>query len=179
MNEARSNTMTFCAYLSIAMSAFLLSALPPSPAGYRQALAQEAHAPKFFSTKINVSNLEKSLDFYTRIMGLKVTGRVENAKIVEVVLTRTGEGAGASEQALILYYAKDRKEPPVHGNTFNNLLFVFPDLKECLKLLDAEGYTVTGSREPRPVPVPFAKAVTVLFTKDPDGFTVELVQYFN
>ena len=148
-------------------------------AGFKTAAAQEV--PNFFSTKINVGNLEKSVDFYTRIMGLQLTGKVDNAKISEVVLTRSGGNeVGASEQALILYYAKERKEPIKLGTDFNNLLFVFPDLKELLRKLDAEGYQITGSREMRPLTsVPFAKSVMILFTKDPDGRAVELVQYGN
>ncbi len=163
----------------IFLCALLLSMAPATTGSYRSVAAQDVNVPKFFSTKINVSNLEKSLDFYTRIMGLKVTARVGNDRFAEIVLTRTGEGAGASEQALILVYSEDQEKPLDLGNAFNNLLFVFPDLKECLKQLDAAGYVVTGSREPRPLSIPFAKAVTILYTKDPDGYTLELVQYFN
>ena len=67
---------------------------PATTGSYRSVAAQDVNVPKFFSTKINVSNLEKSLDFYTRIMGLKVTARVGNDRFAEIVLTRTGEGAG-------------------------------------------------------------------------------------
>ena len=139
---------------------------------------QEPGIFNFFSTKINVRNLDKSEEFYTGILGFKVTARVENDRIAEVVLTRGGEGAATTEQALILYYEKDRKEPLVSGNALNNLLFVFPDLTDCLNKLDAGGYQVKGSREPMPAPPPFGKAVTILFTTDPDRNVIELVQYF-
>lgn len=143
------------------------------------AFAQEV--PKFFSTKINVADLEKSTDFYTRVLGLKLTGKVDNARISEVVLTRTGGSeVGASEQALVLYYDKQRKEPITLGNDFNNLLFVFPDLAPVLAKLDAEGYKTTGERKLKPLTsVSFAKSVMILMSKDPDGRTIELVQYGN
>jgi len=143
------------------------------------AFAQEV--PKFFSTKINVANLEKSTDFYTRVLGLKLTGKVDNARIAEVVLTRTGGSeVGASEQALVLYYDKQRKEPLALGTDFNNLLFVFPDLNPVLAKLDAEGYKTTGERKLKPLTsVTFAKSVMIVMSKDPDGRTIELVQYGN
>ena len=162
-----------------ALGALFFFALPIDVGGVRIVLAQETSVPTFFSTKINVSDLDRSVEFYTKIMGMKITARVGNDRITEVVLTRTGEGAATSEQALILYHDKHRAEPLVLGNAFNNLLFVFPDLTECLMHLDAAGYSIRGSREPRPAPPSFARAVTILYTNDPDGYTIELVQYFN
>ena len=179
MNKVLRFKTKICMGGGIFFCALLLSMAPTAIGSYRPVVAQEISGPKFFSTKINVSDLEKSLDFYTRIMGMKVTLRVGNDRFAEIVLTRTGEGAGASEQALILVYSEDQEKPLDLGNAFNNLLFVFSDLKECLKQLDAAGYPVTGSREPRPLSIPFAKEVTILYTKDPDGYTLELVQYFN
>ncbi len=133
---------------------------------------------QFFSTKINVTNLDRSIEFYTKVIGLKFAARTEG-RIVEVLLT-PGEENLASVGALILVYDKERKEPLVLGNGFNNVTFGFPaGLKDPIARLEAAGYKVRGSADLRPSPTPLAKFIAVAFTTDPDGYTLELLQRAN
>lgn len=146
-----------------------------TPAFGRPAAAADV---QFFSTKINVTDLDRSIEFYTKVIGLKVAARTEG-RIIEVLLT-PGEEVLSSTGAFILVYDKERKEPLVVGNGFNNVTFGYPaGLKAPIARLEAAGYKVRGSAELRPSPTPMAKFIAVAFTKDPDGYTLELLQRAN
>lgn len=133
---------------------------------------------QFFSTKINVTDLDRSIEFYTKVIGLNLAARTDG-RIIEVLLT-PGVDNLSSAGAFILVYDKERKEPLVVGNGFNNVTFGFPGgLKDPIARLEAAGYKVRGSADLRPSPTPLAKFIAVAFTKDPDGYTLELLQRVN
>jgi catechol 2,3-dioxygenase-like lactoylglutathione lyase family enzyme len=143
---------------------------------FSETVLVHAMAPQFFSTKINVANLQRSTDFYTKVMGLTYIGRVNiRPGSEEVLLSPNGK---ALNQLLILYFERDRKEPLIHGTLFNNMVFVYTDLSEFIQRFKAAGYTLTsGSGEARPSPVTFAKSVKIATAKDPDGLNLELIQF--
>jgi catechol 2,3-dioxygenase-like lactoylglutathione lyase family enzyme len=132
-------------------------------------------APKFFSTTINVSDLQRSAEFYTKVMGLTLIGRITSKPgVEEVLLSPNGE---ALNELLILSHAKDRKEPLISGNLGNSMAFVYADLNEFIHRFQAAGYTLTsGSGEAHPSPV-IAKSVIIATAKDPDGYDLELLQF--
>lgn len=133
----------------------------------------------YFSTKLNVSNIEKSIDFYTNMMGLKVATQTSGGRVLEVILTKGGEKTAVTEQAIVLAYNKERKEPLVIGDAFNNITFVVSDLAGLVKKLEVAGHKITGNPAPRPSATPAAKQIAVVFLKDPDGYTIELLQRFQ
>lgn len=147
------------------------------------ALVMTSHAhtaepvPTYFTVKINVTNLERSIDFYTKVIGMQVAGKSGGGKIVEILLSRTANlDVAGREGSVILVYNPARTEPLVVGNGFNNITFNYPDLKDVLKRLDAMGIAYTGSAELRPSPTPMAKQIAYAYTKDPDGYTIQLLQ---
>ncbi len=154
----------------------LVCAAISMPIGQNSAArASEASAPPYIGyTKINVSNLERSLDFYTNVMGLKVARVVDRPALNETLLTRSG---GDFEDTIVLVFDKKRTEPLVIGNGFNNITFIIFDFEERVAKVEAAGYVITGKRTNLPSPKPSAKTISVAFTKDPDGYAIELLQF--
>ena len=144
------------------------------------ATAAETSPIQYFSTKINVTDLDRSIAFYSTFVGLTEAARsAGTSPVVEVLMTKSGAKGAATEPAVVLAWQRARKEPLVLGNAFNNITFVVTDIKATVKALEAAGYKITGSPEPRPSPTPAAKQIAVVFTKDPDGYSIELLQRFQ
>ena len=115
---------------------------------------------------INVSDLQKSLDFYEKTIGLKITHRIEEKEFREVVL------AGESANRIQLAWQRDQEGPIKHGNGFWKL---YLDTDDCRGLyqrcIDAGAESVT-----EPVRLE-AWPVTAAFVKDPDGYLVEILEH--
>ncbi len=133
-------------------------------------------APWIGYTKINVTDLPRSIDFYTKVMGLKISATTDFPSSSETLLTRSG---AYNEDTILLTYVKKRTEPLVHGNAFNNLTFIIDNFDEVVGRMEAAGYVVTGKRTALKSPVPYAKTLSMAFTKDPDGYVIEIIQFFN
>ncbi len=132
----------------------------PSPcAGYR-----------LLHAMIRVKDLETSLDFYTRLLGMKVLrktdypgGRFTNCFV--------GYGPESETAAIELTYNWDRTEPYSHGAGFGHLALGVPDVYAACAKLAAEGAKIA-----RP-PGPMKHGTTVIaFIEDPDGYKIELIE---
>jgi lactoylglutathione lyase len=116
---------------------------------------------------INVTDLEKSVQFYENALGLKVQSRTDvSPTIKEVILGADDEGAHVQ-----LAQHLDRAEPIDHGNAFWKL-YVNTDDCEGLyrRAIEAGAVSVTEPRKLDRWPV------TIAFILDPDGYNIELVQ---
>ena len=108
---------------------------------------------------LRVSDLERSLKFYTEVLGLKVGARVPaQGEAVEYLLGMSGN---IREDTLIVI----RKGEVVPGATsFGNITIVVPDGRKMAERVAAAGY-------------PPARIVDgTNLVKDPDGYTIELYQ---
>lgn len=115
---------------------------------------------------IGVSDLAKSADFYTRVLGMKVITTFKLDYMDEIVVGYEGKGA-----ALVLMHWTDGSVRNYRDNPIKIVLYV-PDPQAAADAIRAEGLEIV--REPRPVPG-LGDAV-VGFAKDPDGYLVELLQ---
>src|SRR4051812_15550330 len=102
--------------------------------------------PVHFTTMIGVSNLDKSVDYYTRLVGLKEATRVPLGNGgFEVILSPSGKDW---DSAIGLIYQPGRKEPMTHGTFYNRLAVFLPSAEEVdarVKKIAEEGYKiVTG-----------------------------------
>jgi len=138
------------------------------------AIASEAEPRYIGFTKLNVTNLDASVKFYTTVMGLKVSAVVDMPTVNETILTRTG---GGDEEALVLVYNKKASQPFVMGTAFNNVTFRTNDFEGVIKRLETAGYPITAKRQQVPSSVPYGAKMSYAFTKDPDGFTIEILQF--
>jgi lactoylglutathione lyase len=122
-------------------------------------------------TGYHVTDLARSLDFYTRVLGLVETTRYEFPGVTEVLLKY--EDALAAP-AVVLVHRDDAPGPFDHGNAYGRLIVTVPDVTSLCEQVRAEGLDIEME--------PFAledQGLVIAMVKDPDGFAIELVQASN
>jgi len=125
----------------------------------------------FLHTMIRVGNLERSVDFYTRLLGMRELRRrdVPDGKYTLVFLGYgDGNASGGGEIELTYNYGVEKYE---QGNAFGHLAVAVPDVAAAAEAVRDGGGKVT--REPGPVK--FGTTV-IAFVEDPDGYKVELIE---
>jgi len=114
---------------------------------------------------INVSDLEKSVDFYEKTLCLTITHRVEEKEFREVIL------GGESGSRIQLAWHRDQSGPIEHGNGFWKLYLQTYDCKGLYqRCIDAGAESVMEPEQLEHWPV------TAAFVKDPDGYLVEILE---
>ncbi len=125
----------------------------------------------FLHTMIRVFDREKSVDFYTRLLGMTVL-REHDVPDGKYSITFVGYGTEAEgHTALELTYNWDQAAPYELGSGFGHLALGVPDIYATCDALRADGVNIT--REPGPVK--FGTTV-IAFIEDPDGYKIELVE---
>jgi len=120
-------------------------------------------------TALKVQDLEASVDFYCRLLGMQVTHRRDSA-VYNHVAAYVAFGDETTHHALELVQDKDPPAEFVHGNHFWHINFSVPDLLELCIRLKSEGVEFTQ----RPTPMPTDERYHIAFIRDPDGYDVEL-----
>ena len=114
---------------------------------------------------INVSDLQRSVDFYEKTLGLTITHRVEEKEFREVIL------AGESGNRIQLAWQRNQQGPIEHGNGFWKLYLQTDDCKGLYqRCIDAGAESVMEPQQLEHWPVIAA------FVKDPDGSLVEMLE---
>ena len=125
---------------------------------------------RLLHTMLRVLDLDRSIDFYTRLMGMKLLRRREVPE-GRYTIAFVGYGDDDAETVLELTHNWDQKEPYSIGSGFGHLAIAAPDL---YKLCD--GLARAGVKIPRPPgPLKFG-TVHIAFVEDPDGYKIELIQ---
>ena len=124
---------------------------------------------RILHTMLRVKDLEKSISFYTEILGMKLLRKHEYPE-GEFTLAFLGY-QDESEQAVIeLTYNWDNRDYDL-GNAFGHIAIGVSDIYDLCKEIKNRGGDVT--REPGPM----KHGKTVLaFVKDPDGYAIELIE---
>jgi lactoylglutathione lyase len=116
---------------------------------------------------INVTDLERSERFYEDIVGLEVQTRTQIPNVNEIVLAADG-GGGRLQLAQHL----DRSGPIDHGDALWKIYMIVDDCAAVhQRALDA-GFESTMAPERLD-----RWPVIVAFILDPDGYSIELMQY--
>jgi lactoylglutathione lyase len=121
---------------------------------------------RYLHTMIRVGDLERSVKFYTDILGMKETRRrdVPEGKYT-LAFVAFGDGP---EVELTYNYGVEKYEL---GNGFGHLAISVPDAAAACAAIKAAGGKVT--REAGPV----KHGTTVIaFVEDPDGYKIELIE---
>ncbi|MBT5945900.1 MAG: lactoylglutathione lyase [Rhodospirillaceae bacterium] len=127
-------------------------------------------AYRLLHTMIRVKDQDKSIDFYTRHLGMKVI-RQKEFEGGRFTNTFIGYGDESSEAVIELTYNWDQDEPYSHGSGFGHLAVGVPDIYGTCEALEAEGVSI-----PRK-PGPMKHGTTVIaFIEDPDGYKIELIE---
>ena len=125
---------------------------------------------RFLHTMIRVMDLEKSIDFYTRHLGMKLLRRTDNEH-GKFSLAFLGYGDETANTVIELTYNWGRTEPYQLGTAFGHLAVGVPDIYGTCAALEKEGVRI-----PRP-PGPMKHGGSVIaFIEDPDGYKIELIE---
>ncbi|MEI4549749.1 lactoylglutathione lyase [Pseudoalteromonas spongiae] len=124
---------------------------------------------RLLHTMIRVSDLDKSVEFYTKVLGMKELRRSENTEY-RYTLAFVGYGDEKDNAVIELTYNWDTDSYD-HGNAFGHLAIEYDDIYAACDEIKALGGVV--SREPGPVK---GGTTEIAFVKDPDGYSIELIQ---
>lgn len=124
---------------------------------------------RLLHTMIRVTDLEKSIAFYTQVLGMKELRRSENTQY-RYSLAFVGYGDETNSSVIELTYNWDTHEYDM-GNAFGHLAIEFDDIYKACETIKSLGGVVT--REPGPV---LGGTTEIAFVKDPDGYAIELIQ---
>ena len=122
--------------------------------------------PKFTYVGIRVADLEKSISFYTKVLGMKVInrGKIEQTK-GETVALQGEEGGFVLE---LNYYERDSPHNTKYtvGEGLDHLAFKVDDLDKALEEANKAGYkTLLQMKTPEG---------RWAYVEDPDGIWIEL-----
>jgi len=123
---------------------------------------------RILHTMFRVGDLDRSINFYTNVLGMKLLRKSENEEF-EYTLAFIGY-ADESESAVIeLTYNWGTSEYD-HGTAYGHIAISADDIyATCEEIRQAGGNII---REPGPVK---GGTVEIAFVKDPDGYSIELI----
>jgi len=124
---------------------------------------------RILHTMIRVGNLERSLAFYTEVLGMRLLRRQDYPE-GRFTLAFVGYGPESEEAVLELTHNWDTAayDP---GNGYGHLALAVPDAAQACAEIKRRGGKVV--REAGPM----QHGTTVIaFVEDPDGYKIELIQ---
>jgi lactoylglutathione lyase len=122
-------------------------------------------------TMLRVGDLSRSIDFYTRILGmnlLRTTERSEQKYSLAFVGFGKGNADGQAEIELTFNHGVHQYEL---GTAYGHIALGVPDAYATCAAIKAAGGQVT--REAGPV---LGGDTIIAFVTDPDGYKIELIQ---
>ena len=124
---------------------------------------------RFLHTMLRVTDLQRSVDFYTKLLGMKELRRrdVPEGKYTLVFVGYGDEESSAVIELTYNYGVTSYEQ----GTAFGHLAVGVPDVTATCDALRAAGAKIT--REPGPVK--FGTTI-IAFVEDPDGYKIELIQ---
>ncbi len=125
---------------------------------------------RLLHTMIRVMDLDKSIDFYTRHLGMTLLRRTD-FEGGRFTLAFVGYGDEDDTAVVELTHNWDQKEPYDQGNAFGHLAIAVPDAYAVCEAMEKEGVNV-----PRPAGPMKGGTRVIAFVEDPDGYKIELVE---
>lgn len=124
---------------------------------------------RILHTMIRVGDLDRSIAFYTNVMGMQLLRKSENEQY-EYTLAFVGYGDESEGAVIELTYNWGTTEYE-HGSAFGHIAIGVDDIYATCDKLRAAGANIT--REPGPVK---GGTTEIAFVEDPDGYKIELIQ---
>jgi len=120
-------------------------------------------------TMIRVGDLEKSIDFYTRILGMRLLRRKDYPG-GRFTLAFVGYGEESDTAAIELTWNWATSSYDL-GNAFGHIAISVDDIYMVCDRIRADGCVI--SREPGPMK---HGDTVIAFVRDPDGYAIELIE---
>jgi len=124
---------------------------------------------RILHTMIRVGDLQRSIDFYTRVMGMsliRTTDRPEQK--YSLAFVGYGDESAGAVLELTYNYGVERYDL---GGGFGHIAIAVPDAAAACDRIRTAGGTVT--REAGPVK---GGGSVIAFVQDPDGYKIELIE---
>jgi len=124
---------------------------------------------RILHTMLRVGDLERSVKFYTDVLGMKLL-RTTDRPDQKYSLAFVGYGGEDSTAVLELTYNYGVDKYDL-GAGFGHIAIEIPDVKKACDAVRAKGGTVT--REAGPVK---GGTTVIAFVQDPDGYKIEFIE---
>jgi lactoylglutathione lyase len=124
---------------------------------------------RILHTMLRVGDLQRSIDFYIKVLGMKLLRTSENPEY-KYSLAFVGYGSNPDHAELELTYnwGTDKYEM---GTAYGHIAISAEDIYKTCEQVRAAGGNIT--REPGPVK---GGTTVIAFITDPDGYKVELIE---
>ena len=123
---------------------------------------------RILHTMLRVGDLQRSIDFYTRVLGMTLLRKSENSEY-KYTLAFVGYGDEKDEAVIELTYNWGVSEYEL-GSAYGHIALETDDIYGTCDALRAAGAKIT--REPGPVK---GGTTVIAFVEDPDGYKIELI----
>jgi lactoylglutathione lyase len=124
---------------------------------------------RILHTMLRVGNLQRSIDFYTKVLGMQLLRQSENPDY-KYSLAFLGYGKNPEHAELELTYNWGVESYEM-GTAFGHIALGVPDAFAACEAIKAAGGNVT--REAGAVK---GGSTIIAFVTDPDGYKIELIQ---
>ncbi len=125
---------------------------------------------RLLHTMLRVGNMERSVKFYTEVMGMKLL-RTTDRPDQKYSLAFVGYGDESDTAVIELTYNYGVEKYEM-GGAFGHLAIEVPDAYKACETAKAKGGVV--SREAGPVK---GGSTVIAFVQDPDGYKIELIEH--
>ena len=119
---------------------------------------------------LRVGDLQRSIDFYTQMLGMQLLRRSENPEYKYSLAFLGFDGGNPGQAEIELTYNWGTTEYDM-GNAYGHIAIGVPDAYAACDKIKTAGGNVT--REAGPVK---GGSTVIAFVTDPDGYKIELIQ---
>ena len=128
---------------------------------------------KLLHTMLRVGNLQRSIDFYTQVLGMKLLRTTERPEQkYDLAFLGYASNPEQAELELTYNYGVERYEL---GSAYGHIAIGVPDVTATCAAVREKAAALGGAitREPGPVK---GGTTFIAFITDPDGYKIELIQ---
>ena len=124
---------------------------------------------RILHTMLRVGDLQRSIDFYTKVLGMKLLRTSDNPEY-KYTLAFVGYGNNPDHAELELTYNYGETQYEM-GSAYGHIAISADDIYATCDSVRSNGGNIT--REPGPVK---GGSTVIAFITDPDGYKVELIE---
>ena len=135
-------------------------------------MSETGSGAQMLHTMIRVKDLDKSIEFYTGLLGMELLSRNDYPG-GKFTLAFVGYGDASSNAVIELTHNWDQEEAYDLGNGFGHVAIGVPDIYDTCEKLEAAGANI-----PRPPGAMMHGTTVIAFVDDPDGYKIELIEKY-